>query len=389
MKVTISCCGKFHAFNLAEQLDKYGHLHKLITLYYSQKRKFLPLLRNDLEVINPDKIVTNVFPFVLSNLINNTPFLKNFVSSDISTQFFDEWAKGQIDPCDIVVAWSNSALNTLRVAKSYGSITIVERGSTHILFQKEILEEEYAKHNIKTSAIDDNYVHYELAQYLETDYISVPSKFAKQTYIDRGIDPAKLIQVPYGVNLDIFKPVLKEDNIFRIISVGNFSIRKGIHYLLQAFSELKLKNSELVLIGPISSEIKTFLKKYRDCYKHLGAIPHLQLYKYLSQGSVFVLPSIEEGLAMVIPQAMACGLPVICTTNTGGSDIIRDGIEGFNVPIRDINALKEKILYLYEHDEERKHMSENALKRAKEFTWDNYGEKIVAEYKKILSSRIS
>ena len=240
---------------------------------------------------------------------------------------------------------------------------------------------------MKFESIKDSYVNEELTLYSEADYISIPSSFAKQTYIEKGIAPEKLVQIPYGVDLTNFRQIQKKDDIFRMIFVGSLSLRKGVHYLLEPVSELRLKNEELLLIGYESKEIKSFMEKYKECYRYIGKVPHLELHKYLSQGSVFVLPSIEEGLAMVIPQAMACGLPIICTTNTGGADIIRDGKEGFIIPIRDVNALKEKILYLYEHEETREFMSELALKRAKEFTWDVYGNKLIAAYKEIVNKR--
>lgn len=88
---------------------------------------------------------------------------------------------------------------------------------------------------------------------------------------------------------------------------------------------------------------------------------------------------------MVQAEAMACGVPVICSTNTGGEDIIRDGVDGFVVPVRDVEALKEKILYLYEHEEERRAMGRSALKRAREFTWDRYGERVVETYRNLLA----
>ena len=89
---------------------------------------------------------------------------------------------------------------------------------------------------------------------------------------------------------------------------------------------------------------------------------------------------------MVQLQAMACGLPVICTTNTGGEDIIRNGKEGFVVPIRDVEALKEKILYLYNNPEKCKRMGYNAKKMVREnFTWDYYGDRIIKKYKEILN----
>ena len=91
---------------------------------------------------------------------------------------------------------------------------------------------------------------------------------------------------------------------------------------------------------------------------------------------------------MVQPQAMACGLPVIATTNTGSEDIVRDGLDGFIIPIRNLEALKEKILYMYEHPEQRLRMGASAKAHISEgFTWNNYGERMVREYGRILAGR--
>ena len=109
------------------------------------------------------------------------------------------------------------------------------------------------------------------------------------------------------------------------------------------------------------------------------------LKNYYNQADVFVTCSIEEGLSMVQIQAMACGLPIICTKNSGGEDIINEGKEGFILPIRDKYTLKEKLLYLYENKDLRDEMSENALSKATSFLkWEDYGEKITNFYSSIL-----
>jgi glycosyltransferase involved in cell wall biosynthesis len=152
---------------------------------------------------------------------------------------------------------------------------------------------------------------------------------------------------------------------------------------------LNLPDAELWLVGSLTPEIEPFLAKYQsDRIILKGKQPQNQLHWFYSQCSVFCLASIEEGLAMVQPQAMACGLPVIHTTNTGGEDIVRDGVDGFCVPIRDVKALQEKILFFYENPEQRDEMGNNALEQAhKSLSWDNYGEKIVAAYQASLSAR--
>jgi glycosyltransferase involved in cell wall biosynthesis len=156
--------------------------------------------------------------------------------------------------------------------------------------------------------------------------------------------------------------------------------------LLQAFAELNLPGAELWLIGSMTDEIKPFLRKWGSpAIRHQGPFPERELHKYYSQCSVFCLASIEEGLAMVQAQAMACGLPVICTTNTGGADIVRDGQDGFILPIRDVTAIKEKILYFYENPDACHVMGESALRRVQAgFSWSDYGHKMIAAYRKIL-----
>jgi glycosyltransferase involved in cell wall biosynthesis len=192
---------------------------------------------------------------------------------------------------------------------------------------------------------------------------------------------------PYGVNLNQFKQVAKKDDVFRIIFAGGANIRKGFHYLLQAFNELNLPNCELCHLGSVSEEIQPFIDKFKtDQVKFMGHQPQAELYKHYSQGSVFVMMSIEEGLAMVQPQAMACGLPIICTTNTGGEDLLsKNGEEGFVIPIRDVEALKMKILFLYNNQDIAKVMGQKAKQRvAHGFSWDDYGDRYINNLKMIL-----
>jgi starch synthase len=113
--------------------------------------------------------------------------------------------------------------------------------------------------------------------------------------------------------------------------------------------------------------------------RFFGSIPRAELYAYYNQGLVFVLPSIEEGLALVQAQAMACGLPIIATTNTGAEDLFADGIEGFIVPVRAPEAIREKVLHLYKNPELRRGMGDASLRRVQSIGgWDSYGDSISA-----------
>jgi glycosyltransferase involved in cell wall biosynthesis len=167
------------------------------------------------------------------------------------------------------------------------------------------------------------------------------------------------------------------------------SLRKGLPYLLEALATVRLPRFELWLIGGLTDEVRPFFKKYEGGFRYFGFIPRQKLYRYYSQGSVFVIASIREGLALVQAQAMACGLPVVATTNTGAEDLFTDGVEGFIVPIRDPEAIREKVLYLYKHPDVRNEMAQAALKRVQSLGgWNTYGEQMLAVYQKALARKV-
>lgn len=382
MKITISVGGRFWAFYLAQQLLKRDYLNKLITSY----PKFEVIKYG----IPKDKTESVIIKEILERGWSKIPqFFKNIYNPQFFiSDLYDKLASRKISKSDIFVGWSSQSLHSLRRSKELGMITVIERGSSHIVYQNNILKEEYEGFGLKPQLPHPKIIEKELKEYNEADYVFVPSLFVKKTFIEKGFPENKLIHIPFGVDLSVFRQIPKTDNIFRIIFAGGMTLRKGVHYLLQAFSELNLPNSELMLIGSYNEEIKPFFKKYEGKFNWLGHISQRDLHKYYSQGSVFAIMSIEEGLALVQPQAMACGLPIIATTNTGAEDIVRDGKDGFIIPIRDIRALKEKLLYFYENQEICRQMGQSAKKRVSAgFTWGDYGVKIINAYKNILNKK--
>jgi glycosyltransferase involved in cell wall biosynthesis len=385
VKITISVLGRFWLFYLAKQLQDHNLLGRLITSY--------PKFDAARYGISPDKVDS-----LLIHEIHNRAWRKisRFTESLFNPQYmifelFDRQAARHImNQSDIFAGLSGCSLYSLRRARQMGAKTVLERGSSHMLYQRMILEEEYARFGMRKTVVHPQVVERELREYQEADFISIPSLYVKETFLQRGVPAAKLLHVPFGVDLTNFYPIPKVDKTFRVIHCGNLSLRKGVHYLLQAFWELKLPGAELWLIGSLPEEIRPFLKQFASpAIRHLGPFPEPELHKYYSQGSVFCLASIEEGLAMVQVQAMACGLPLIITTNTGGADLVREGREGFILPIRDVAALKEKILYCYENPEEARRMGEAARERVRTgFTWADYGDKMMACYRKILAGTI-
>jgi glycosyltransferase involved in cell wall biosynthesis len=111
----------------------------------------------------------------------------------------------------------------------------------------------------------------------------------------------------------------------------------------------------------------------------MGHVPQSRLKEVMSQSHVMVLPSLEEGLALVQAQALACGCPVIGTHNTGASDLFSDGVEGFIVPPRDPDAISNRLQQLADEPDLRQKMSRNAIKAVRNIGgWSAYGEKFAA-----------
>jgi glycosyltransferase involved in cell wall biosynthesis len=120
----------------------------------------------------------------------------------------------------------------------------------------------------------------------------------------------------------------------------------------------------------------------------IGPVPQSELKTLMSRSHVMALPSVEEGLAMVQAQAMACGCPVIATTNTGAEEIITDGAEGFIVPIRDVDALAGRLQYMADHPDERAAMGQKALAKVQGFGgWRAYGDRAMAIYEEAVAEK--
>ncbi|MCW6038108.1 glycosyltransferase family 4 protein [Spirulina subsalsa FACHB-351] len=205
------------------------------------------------------------------------------------------------------------------------------------------------------------------------DLIFVPSTIVKQSLINVGVTTEKIIVLPFGSPHDYFLPQPKLDSTFRALFVGRVGPRKGVHYLLQAWQDLNLPDAELSLIG-FNEFPPNWLSPYQEIFHYIPSIPHHLLAQYYTQASVFVFPSLIEGLALVLLEAMSCGIPIITTPNSGGSDIITDGVEGFIIPSRDINALQDKLEWCYRHPDTLQEMGIAARQKAESLNWGVYRE---------------
>jgi len=263
--------------------------------------------------------------------------------------------------------------------------TVVERGSTHILWQRDQLAQEAGLLGGGPGGAHAATVAAELEEYATADFIAVPTEFVVQTFVERGVPRERLLVNPYGVDLARFAPPAgnrsSSGEAIRVLHCGQVSARKGVHYLARSIQ--MVPGAELRCVGSLHPGIAPLLRLPRVALT--GAVPGSALPAHYAWADVFALLSIEEGLAMVLAQAMASGLPVVATPNTGAGEFITDGVEGFLVPPRDPAAAAAKIEWLLRHPAERLAMGRRARERVcRGYSWSDYGDRAVANYHRIL-----
>jgi len=293
---------------------------------------------------------------------------------------FDQFAARQLTDCDIVHSWHTHSYWTQRKAKQKGAVTILQSGSTHPLVQKQLLEEESRRWGG-----DYHYLmsRHGLDEIVEADYVIIPSEFARDTFVEHGKPSDRVICLPFGVNIDQFqvRPAEYVSDVFRVIFVGQVSVRKGIPYLLEAWRKLGWSGAELLVIGRADPMTQNLLRTY-SMPENVRWLTHsTELWKWYHASDVFVFPSIEEGSALVTYEAMACGLPILTTYNAGS--VARDGQEGFIVPIRDVDALSARLQQLRDDHALRGQLGRSARARIEEFTWQRRQRQLIDIYHQI------
>jgi glycosyltransferase involved in cell wall biosynthesis len=376
MKVTQISIGRFHHLHLARQLEKRGILDAVYTGYPRFKLA-------DESGIPRSKIHT--FPWLLAPYLacgrlglNGSAWLDREWTW-LAQESLDRYVAWNLKEPTVLIALSGSGLYAGRKAQELGGVHICDRGSSHIRVQEQLLREEYERYGSRWRGIDPRLIAKEEAEYEQADSISIPSQFCYDSFLEQGVPATKLIKLPYGARLGRFYPPASPNSNheeFRILFVGAAGPRKGFIDLLNAFKRFRHPAKKLFLVGSLALEAKAILARTdQSQITVLGTVPNPQLRQHYSQASVFVLPSIEEGLAMVIGEAMACGCPVIASTNTGASELITDGLDGFIVPIRSPEVIADRFQQLADQPELRMQMGQAALERVQRIGgWDAYGE---------------
>jgi len=374
-KVLVACLQRFHIFNQASELNKLGYLKLLIQGYpkfVTRRWKF------------PDnKIIFTAFEGFTVRLLKFFPkSLKRELIYFLHESFDGKVARSITSDFNFFIGLSSYSLESLKVCSQYGIVKIVDHGSLHPCEEIELLKRECDFIGIdyfSLNAHDERLVQRQINEFELSDQVMVLSKASKNSLVKFGVPSNKIFINGCGVDLKQFNFNPQHKNKFKIIFCGAIDIHKGVHHLVKAFTELKLPNSELLLIGRSSNKIfNDYLNKLNlNNVKFHGAVRQRELPNLYSQGSVFVLPSIYDGFGMVVPQAMACGLPVVVSSNVGAADIIEHGKNGFIFKKGDVESLKSMLLQLYEDHHLLEAISAESVKISlASLSWNRYGRRL-------------
>ncbi|MBC7390264.1 MAG: glycosyltransferase family 4 protein, partial [Opitutaceae bacterium] len=271
----------------------------------------------------------------------------------------------------IFIGYEKSSLESFKVVKERGGITILDLAQVHFKYLENLrLQEQTFTDLFEDEVLFKKINKVKEEEYKYADIILTLSTFAKNTLVQNGIKESKIKVLNLGYNPAIFYPKSSYSTTsgLRLIYTGTFTKRKGIELLLQAIKELNLVGLELVIIGPLLDGEDLFTK-YSGLFTYFDFLHHEELGIHLRQSDVYVFPSYLDSWAMTVVEAMACGLPVIVSESTGAKDAVREGESGFIIPTGSLDSLKEKILFFYNNKNKIKEMGESAVKSAKLYTW--------------------
>jgi glycosyltransferase involved in cell wall biosynthesis len=235
------------------------------------------------------------------------------LQDSLFSRTLDRVAEAALEHCDVLICMSGIFLRTIRAAKSrYHASVWLERGSRHILSQAEILAAAGAR------GPTPDIIRRELDGYRLADRIVVPSRHVAESFERDPEAQAKLFVNPYGANLDMFPYRERERHggHIRVAFAGAWSRRKGCDVLEMAIR--KCRDVRLLHVGPIVDQA---FPAANERFEHVDAVPQAELCDYYHGCDAFVHASREEGLSVVQAQALASGLPLICTDRTGGEDL--------------------------------------------------------------------
>jgi len=336
MRITFAVCGRFHAFPLAKEMEKLGVLEQV---YCADKTWRAP------RGIPASKF-QNRWDLAIRQRVSRYIRLFHLEDRNIEAQF-DLWLRDRVRRLQpgVLHGWNLHVRRTFQALKGEGWKLCLERSCPHNAFQDQLLRDEahrlgleyYSDPKTLEEAIEELYL---------ADIISVPSHYSARSFRDPTLK-AKLRINPLGCNITI-QPLFSRSRMpLRVLMVGNEFLRKGTHYLIEAFRLIKEPSARLKIRGSVPREYAPRIQDPR--IEILGPVTKSRLDTLYRWANVFCLPSIDDGFGLTTLEALAYGLPLVVTNNVGSADVLDPAVTCV-VPIRDAGAIEKGIRWASQLD---------------------------------------
>ena len=293
-------------------------------------------------------------------------------------------------PPDLYIGFDGSALHTLEACRERGVPSMLFQAIGHIENGIRMIEEErrlrpeFAQVQFRPDTLA--WRQRNASEALLADHVVVPSAYVRDTLIAEGRPDRGIHLLPYPIDTKRFHPAAapRDGGGLKLLFAGLIGMRKGVIYALEAVRRLDRPDVRLTLVGG-TPEGTAWLAPYRPWFDHIAGVPYAEMPALFRAADAFVFPSLHEGSAMAVNEALASGLPTIVTANSGS--IVRDGMEGFLVPLRDIDALANRIACLADDPALRLKMGRAARARAEAHDFNAYRTEFSALIDRILLKR--
>jgi starch synthase len=394
-KFIVSHAGKQHSYHLAKALLDLGVLQAFYTSSYVEQSWL-----QDYFLKSGNSFFTRRFkaglaaPYVhshwrfeLAEFITRKLQGKSAAVQDLVYQrdvSFDRMLAWRMPGLKGEVFWGfqGSCRDSLQAAKESGKLAVCELATAHVVQARKILAEEAALQPDWADSMDNLYFPPAYERRLEeephlADLVVSASDFTTRTLLDSGIQAAKIRKLPLGFEVAHI-PYSEETRGFssrplRLLYAGTITQRKGVSYLLEAAESWAGKGDiELHMVGGIQGSGAAFSKQRANCHYH-PPVSQAALFRMYTEFDALILPTLFEGFGLVVVEAMAAGLPVIATRHSMAPDVVEDGKNGWIIPVRDVEAIRNRVDQLRGLDDDAyRQMRQQARQAALRFTWDAY-----------------
>jgi glycosyltransferase involved in cell wall biosynthesis len=279
-----------------------------------------------------------------------------------------------------VYAYEDGAQRTFETARRRGVERIWDLPLPHYLAIEEILREEFRRWPGVGLAAPEPEPAWKRArkdaELALATKVSVASAFTKSS-LERLDVRVPIVVGPYGFPVEHFvQKSAPPSGPFKVLAVGTQDLRKGTPYLLEAWKKAALKDAELHIVGPLRLA-KSFLDRYAGLFIHWPPVAKSELARHYADADLLAFPTLGDGFGLVLQEAMCSGTPVVTTPCGGGPECITDGVDGWIVPPREVDALVERLRACATDRDGTRRIGRAARARAERSSWREAGPAIL------------